>query len=277
MVGTVPRPYHAENPLYCSHLCLFPPSSWPSLSVTDVESNVVPANETSGYSWWKSWLYGRFAAPTMAAHYHTLLQRLRTHLPPSGCCLDIGCGSGELVVALASHRPDLDIVGIDPSASALRRARQRSTNGRLRFMQAAAESLPFANNSFDTITTTGVMKHCSSMERAFDEMHRVLRPGGELHIFEIDPAATTTDRYSGLVTAFPRIAERVLNRWILPSSIGAEHIRTLAPAHGWHIASDVIVADLPLYEFTLRHAAPAALTPGELLGTHEARSVHRPV
>ena len=52
-------------------------------------------------------------------------------------------------------------------------------------MQAAAEDLaPIADESVDVVTTRSVVIYVTEKQRAFDEFHRVLRPGGRLSMFE---------------------------------------------------------------------------------------------
>ncbi len=48
--------------------------------------------------------------------------------------------------------------------------------------QGDAENLPFEDNSFDVVYSNGVLHHVPDIQKAFQEVHRVLRPGGELMI-----------------------------------------------------------------------------------------------
>lgn len=82
--------------------------------------------------------------------------------------------------------PGLDITGIDISREMLRRAapRARAYSGRLRLMLADALDLPFPAEAFDTAVTSCTMCSVPDPARALGELHRVLRPGAGLLLFE---------------------------------------------------------------------------------------------
>jgi SAM-dependent methyltransferase len=88
-----------------------------------------------------------------------------------GPLLEIGCGEGLLLAAFHSETR----VGIDPSIRALLRARERST---AICAAARAEELPFPPNSFDIVTSVGVMEHFENPDAATAEIKRVLTPSG---------------------------------------------------------------------------------------------------
>jgi ubiquinone/menaquinone biosynthesis C-methylase UbiE len=93
--------------------------------------------------------------------------------------LEVGCGLGTDAVNFA--RAGARYTGIDLTEASIELARKRfameGLSGDLRV--ADAENLPFADNSFDLFYSHGVLHHTPDTERAIDEAHRVLRPGGE--------------------------------------------------------------------------------------------------
>jgi demethylmenaquinone methyltransferase/2-methoxy-6-polyprenyl-1,4-benzoquinol methylase len=107
--------------------------------------------------------------------------------------LDLGCGTGEFQRLAARHFPDAQVVGGDFTAAMLTRAREigRRTrqNSRLSQVRANAHSLPFADESFDLVLNAFVARNLSDLDRAFQEMRRVLRPGGVLVTLEIGEPA----------------------------------------------------------------------------------------
>jgi len=98
-----------------------------------------------------------------------------------GHVLDIGCGTGALLVRLQETRSTIQLTGVDASAEMLKIARGRlSSNITLR--QCWAEELPFDDSSFDTIASCNMFHFIRNPQVALEEMFRVLRPGGMLVI-----------------------------------------------------------------------------------------------
>jgi SAM-dependent methyltransferase len=100
--------------------------------------------------------------------------------------LDIGCGTGDLVVALSRRLRDARIIGLDLSPSMLLYAgRHATTDGRLRFSVGDAAALPFDDGAVDLVVSTLSLHHWSEPADAFAEIARVLRPGGVALIYDL--------------------------------------------------------------------------------------------
>jgi ubiquinone/menaquinone biosynthesis C-methylase UbiE len=112
--------------------------------------------------------------------------------------LDAGCGTGLLTLALLRTlaRP-ARITAIDLSASSLHKARQavanvlRGQQHQVRFLQANLLSLPFADETFDFIATSGALEYVSLRE-GLGELARVLKPGGYLFHLPVRPGPAST-------------------------------------------------------------------------------------
>ena len=95
----------------------------------------------------------------------------------AGRVLDAGCGTGGMLSRLTRYAADNNIVGIDFSETALRFCVQRQQS---LLARASVSELPFADSTFDLITSFDVLQHVPAQkdERAIAEFYRVLRPGG---------------------------------------------------------------------------------------------------
>lgn len=100
--------------------------------------------------------------------------------------LDYGCGPGHDVVGFAHYSRPSRLVGADISPSSLKEAAERlSLHGRAaEFVQLdpAAARLPFDDDSFDHIHSSGVLHHMPNLDLVMAELKRVLKPGGTFNI-----------------------------------------------------------------------------------------------
>lgn len=94
--------------------------------------------------------------------------------------LDVGCGSGLATQVLAEAGADVTAVDLTDWAVATTTMRLAAFGLDGEVVQADAEELPFANESFDVVFSWGVIMMSTDMERALRELVRVLRPGGQL-------------------------------------------------------------------------------------------------
>ena len=108
---------------------------------------------------------------------------------PSGVLVDVGCGPGYLIAVIARTFPSLRITGSDISAEMLKSAAQNlSAQGygdRVSFKVGNVQSLPFEDNSIDFLISTLSLHHWSDPAKAFREVQRVLKPGGQCLIFDL--------------------------------------------------------------------------------------------
>ena len=111
--------------------------------------------------------------------------------------LDAGCGTGLLTLALlrAIHFP-VKITALDLSATSIEAARRAVSDGRGRtrdasFAQGNLLSLPFADNSFDMVVTSGALEYVP-LSDGMNELARVINPGGHLLHIPCRPSPAST-------------------------------------------------------------------------------------
>ncbi|MFL6127354.1 methyltransferase domain-containing protein [Actinophytocola sp.] len=99
--------------------------------------------------------------------------------------LDVGCGPGDDTRELARLAgPSGRVVGVDLSESMLAEARRRG--GPVEFRRDDVYALSFPDATFDRVRAKLVRQHLLDIDRADDELVRVLRPGGRLAVFDLD-------------------------------------------------------------------------------------------
>lgn len=133
-----------------------------------------------------------------------LKRRLAELLPlrPGQSVLDVGCGTGTLLLCLHEQQPQARFFGVDadPTALALaeQKGRPRQLNWSLR--TASATQLPFPADHFDAVVTSLVFHHLTTTQKqqALGEIRRVLRPGGRLLLADYDAPRTWLERLAFL-------------------------------------------------------------------------------
>ena len=121
---------------------------------------------------------------------------LVSRLPPGGHVLDVATGTG--LVAAELLRRGFRVTGLDQSPEMLAVARRRF-GGRVDLVEAAADSLPFPDGSFDHLTFTYLLRYVDDPGATLAELGRVVRPGGVLASLEFGvpggPARPLWDLY----------------------------------------------------------------------------------
>jgi len=112
-----------------------------------------------------------------------------TGLRPGQQALDVACGTGDLAAGLARQVGDRGLVVMtDINAAMLSRGRDRLIDAgfvaNVSCVQADAERLPFADNSFHCVTIGFGLRNVTDKARALAAMRRVLKPGGQLLVLE---------------------------------------------------------------------------------------------
>jgi SAM-dependent methyltransferase len=99
--------------------------------------------------------------------------------------LDIGPGDGWPSLPLAAARPEIDVIGVDPSPLRTRVSSNNATRLQIanaRFVTADGAGLPFVDATFDAVVAANSLEEASEPSELFSEIARVLRPGGVLRV-----------------------------------------------------------------------------------------------
>jgi ubiquinone/menaquinone biosynthesis C-methylase UbiE len=111
--------------------------------------------------------------PTWHTSGDTYERIVREHLTPQTRLLDIGGGRGGLIEII--HDQVAAATALDPDLPSLVEHRAPTVHR----VCGLADSLPFANSSFDVITASWLLEHLAQPEIVFKEIHRILEQGGK--------------------------------------------------------------------------------------------------
>lgn len=126
--------------------------------------------------------------------------------------LDVGCGPGRSISALASMAPKGHVVGVDPSELmaeiAVRRNRRLVKARRAEVVVASTASLPFEDNTFDKALCVHVVCFWNDLGAAFTEISRVLKPGARFAlVFRTSADQQAVKAFPAEVYRFPSLSE----------------------------------------------------------------------
>ena len=179
--------------------------------------------------------------------------------------LDVGCGTGEDVRAIASIVGGTgEVVGIDPSGAMIDEAIARGVPQNAQFVVGSAHELEFADASFDAVRADRVFQHLREQQTAACELKRVLKHGGSALLLDQDWGSlmiagaeqTTTQR---IIASFQ---ERLANPW------AGRNARGLLRRTGFSDVAFLPMVAVPpfavAFENILKPAIDAALRGGAL-------------
>lgn len=186
-------------------------------------------------------------------------------LKPGDEVLDMGCGTGRFTVPMAEKVRK--VTGLDLCPAMIEKAREKTMQRGLdvEFREGDMTSLPFADNSFDVVTSMVALMHIPLNQRqnAFSEAARVLKPGGKMIINVKNTAfekLCPVDRFVGvdvtdvenkqlvftqnrtgndLTTNWYSFSPEDLNRLFSTAGLSLVHMRANIPIFAW-LANEVL-------------------------------------
>lgn len=116
----------------------------------------------------------------------------------TGSLLDVGCGPGQLLFHIRKLRTDMKLTGIDIYSDITYQSNQQTRkeikipgyveigakNSRVNIREGDASAIPFEDGNFDKVVSTSTLHHFPDNVLAFEEMYRVLKPGGNALVYD---------------------------------------------------------------------------------------------
>lgn len=166
-------------------------------------------------------LFGR-AAGIDSAYWQLVAQ---AGITPGARVLEIGCGSGNVLLLAARAVPDAVFTGVDPDRAALDLAAKKAAEqgATISFEHGYAQDLAAADGSVDRVLSSLMFHHLPAHDQveALREVRRVLAPGGSLHLVDLDHDPRTGPAKSPL-----HVAMRGVNAVVS---------RVAPKRHGWRL------------------------------------------
>lgn len=148
-------------------------------------------------------------------------------LRPGRQVLDVASGTGDLAFAALRQEPNVQVTGVDLATRMLSRAvAKRDRTGvnseRYRALAGDALHLPFRSNRFDAAMIAYGIRNVPDMDAAFDEFHRVLKPGGKLCILEF--SLPTSPLFRSLYLFYFQHILPTLGQWVSRDTEAYEYL-----------------------------------------------------
>ena len=109
---------------------------------------------------------------------------------PLNRVLDLATGTGDVAISIARCYPHVGVVGLDPSSGMLgvaeEKVRSLKLSSQIELVKGDAQSLPYENDSFDSVAISFGIRNVPDRALALSEMVRVTRKGGTVSILELN-------------------------------------------------------------------------------------------
>ncbi len=221
-------------------------------------SSIIPESAENAARLFDDWAEAGRGESMARGHWPMTAQILtRMKLQPGLRCLDVGCGNGYAVRAMAERVGVSGVAeGVDVSTRMIEEAKHRPDNPtNVQYQVAPAHQLPFADETFDRILSVEAIYYLPDPLAALKEWHRVLKSGGSVWVMsdfyaenpysacwdaliDLPMAYLSEKQYRALLerAGFTSVfAERLLN----PTPLDEEFIASFKPGWGYDTVNDV--------------------------------------
>lgn len=166
--------------------------------------------------------------PSAVARLRFVRRIVKSIVSPNAIVADLGCGSGAMLCEVLRVQPGWTGYGLDISEAAINYARRLAAHKdvatRAQFQTGCLLNLPFASSSLDVVIASEVVEHLPRPERVFEELSRVLAPGGLLLVTV--PAESRTPAHMHVLNRAEDLCRLIEHAGLAVSSIQTK----------WHVS-----------------------------------------
>jgi len=160
---------------------------------------------------------------------------------PGQRVLDLGCGTGTLAVMAKLAQPSAEVSGLDADPDMLKVAKYKSTLQKVsvNFDIGFTNNLPYPDEYFDRVLSSIMIHHLKTPDKikTAQEVYRVLKPGGQLHIIDFGKPITWYGKLLGpLLHEFEEANDNIDGK--LPEMFGAPGLKTEVVGNFWTFFGD---------------------------------------
>ena len=161
---------------------------------------------------------------------------------PGHSVLDLGCGTGTLAIMVKQKHPTAEVTGLDADPDMLKVAKYKSTqlNAPVMFDVGFTNNLPYPDDSFDRVLSSIMIHHLKTHDKkkTAQEVFRVLKPGGQLHIVDFGKPVTWYGKMLGpFLHRFEEANDNIDGS--LPIFFAEPGLKTQIAGHFWTFFCDL--------------------------------------
>jgi ubiquinone/menaquinone biosynthesis C-methylase UbiE len=142
-----------------------------------------------GIPWPGSLVYNAVSSTSIFKQHYDLVANDAARFGAAACILDIGTGPGHLLFAMRKLLPEAKLIGVDISSAMVAQARWNldkcGQDHQIELKTADANALPFEDETFHCVVSTGSLHHWKDPIHALCEAHRVLKPGSHALMYDL--------------------------------------------------------------------------------------------